>query len=161
MAKRDSVQYVRYYAPGTEAHAIEPEQPKRRPRPAPKTKLPPKPIAQRKTIEMDPVPVVGTAVAVVLLIWVIVMLGNVIQTGNEIAVMEHNIAVLNRQQEALEQEYHAGYDLEEIRNAAQSMGLVPIEQVEHITIALPEPEVTVELSWWEQLWQDIVFLFGA
>lgn len=153
MAQKEPIQYVRYYAYGTAAHAIQQEQPRRKPRPAPK------PQAQRIAIPIDPVAVVGTAVAVAMLLCVIVGFVQVNQTNRALTETQNAISELRSEGYVLERKYENGYDLEEVRIAAEAMGLVPKDQVRHITVSIPEPVVEQPLPWWQKLWNDFLFLF--
>ena len=57
----------------------------------------------------------------------------------------------------LERTYRDGYDLEDIRDKALALGMVPVEEVPSrtitVTISQPKPERT--------LWDDIVWFFGG
>ena len=151
MAKREEIQYVRYYAYGSAAVKAQPEPQRRR-----RAEAQPVPKAEPIPVPFSPVAVFGTVVAVVMLLCVLVGFAQLNRLNDEIRVMETYISSLKSENYALNKEYHAGYDLDEIRTAAESMGLVPIEQVEHITIHIPEPEVVEELPWWQQIWNDFL-----
>lgn len=154
MARRDQIQYVRYYAAGTAAHKIEQEPIRRK-----KAKPVPVPREERIAIPFDPVAVFGTAVAVVMIICVLIGFAQVNRVNGDIARMETYMSTLRSERYGLQKEYDAGYNLAEIRTAAEAMGLVPIEQVRHITIQIPEPEVATELPWWQELWNSFTALF--
>ena len=153
MAKKDEIQYVRYYAYGSAATKLEEPERRRRERPEPK------PRQERIPIPFDPVAIFGTEVAVVMLVCVLVGFAQVNHVNDEITAMEGYMGTLKAENYALQKTYDAGYDLEEVRTAAEAMGLVPIEQVRHITIAIPEPEVVEELPWWEEMWNEFVSMF--
>ena len=151
MAKREDIQYVRYYAYGSAAVKTQPEQ-----RRSVRTEAQPVPAAEPILVPFSPVAVFGAAVAVVMLVLVLVGFVQLNRQNNEIQTMELYMSSLKSENYALNKEYQAGYDLEEIRTAAEAMGLVPIEQVKHVTIHIPEPEVVVELPWYQQLWNDFL-----
>ena len=151
MAKREDIQYVRYYAYGSAAVKTQPEQ-----RRSVRTEAQPVPAAEPIPVPFSPVAVFGAAVAVVMLVLVLVGFVQLNRQNNEIQTMELYMSSLKSENYALNKEYQAGYDLEEIRTAAEAMGLVPIEQVKHVTIHIPEPEVVVELPWHQQLWNDFL-----
>ena len=151
MAKREEIQYVRYYAYGSTAVKSQPEQRRRNEAEAqPVVKAEPIPVP------FSPVAVFGAAVAVVMLVLVLVGFGQLNRQNRELQTMELYICSLKSENYALTKEYQAGYDLDEIRTAAESMGLVPMDQVKHITIHIPEPEVVEELPWYQQLWEDFL-----
>ena len=156
MAKREDIQYVRYYAYGSAAVKTQPEQ-----RRSVRTEAQPVPAAEPIPVPFSPVAVFGAAVAVVMLVLVLVGFVQLNRQNNEIQTMELYMSSLKSENYALNKEYQAGYDLEEIRKIAEAkgmipMGLVPIEQVKHVTIHIPEPEVVVELPWYQQLWNDFL-----
>ena len=70
------------------------------------------------------------------------------------------MAQLEAENTYLQRQYSSSYDLNEIRLAAESMGLVPIEQVEHITVAVPEIVEEEPISWWEGILLEIKALFA-
>lgn len=154
MARKDEIQYVRYYAVGTAARKLEPEQEQRR-----KARPAAKPKEERIPIPFDLVAVFGTAVAVVMILCVLVGFAQVNRVNDQIAAMEQHISALKNENYVLQKEYESSYDLEQIRIAAEAMGLVPIEQVQHITIHIPEPDPAAELSWWEEMWNDFKGMF--
>ena len=154
MARRDEVQYIRYYAVGTAARKLEPAPAKKkRTLPVPKAKPEPKVIA------FDPVAIFGTAVAVVMILCVLIGFAQVNRVNDQIVQMEQTIAQLKSTNYEKQKEYDSKVDLDEIRAAADAMGLVPVEQVRHITISVPEPVAEETPGWWETLWQKFLNLF--
>lgn len=151
MAKRDDIQYVRYYAYGSTAVKAQPE-PRRRVEAEPQ----PVPKAEPIPVPFSPVAVFGAAVAVVMLVLVLVGFVQLNRVNNEIRTMELYISHLESENYALNKKYQAGYDLDEIKTAAEAMGLVAVEQVKHVTVRIPEPEVVVELPWYQQIWNDFL-----
>lgn len=154
MAKKDEIQYVRYYEYGTTVRRLDPL-PRRKSRPLPE----PKPAAKPKPVLIDPVAVFGTAVAVVMLLCMLIGFLQVNQGNRDIHTMEQYISSIQADHYTLEKEYQAGYDIEEIQTAAEAMGLVPVEQVRHIRVSIPEPEVVEKLPWWQSLWNDFRAMF--
>lgn len=151
---RQQVQYVRYYAIGSAARKVE--------LPA-KTEVQPKPKVKKARLpilRLDGLSVVGIVVAAVMLVCMLIGLVRVNQANTELQQMQSYIAQLNAQNELLRDQYEHGYNLNEVRVAAESMGLVPRAQVEHITITLPEPVVEEEPTWWESFVENIRFMFA-
>ncbi len=151
MARKDEIQYVRYYAYGSTAVKAQPEQRRR-----PETEAQPVPRVEPIRVPFSPVAVFGAAVAVVMLVLVLVGFVQLNRLNNEIQNMELYMSSLKSENYALNKEYQAGYDLDEIRTAAEAMGLVPMEEVRHIAIHIPEPEVVEELPWYQELWNDFL-----
>ena len=71
--------------------------------------------------------------------------------------MSNYVSRLNQNNAKLERTYRDGYDLEDIRDKALALGMVPVEEVPSRTITVtrsqPKPERT--------LWDDIVWFFGG
>ena len=153
MARNNGIEYIRFYTSGTAAQKLEPEEPRKPRRPAPRQKK------KRIPIAFDPVAVFGTTVAIVMVLCVIIGFAQHNHMNDQITAMEQQISALKSQQYALEKKYSAGIDLEDIRQTANAMGLVPIEEVRHITITIPEPEVEETLPWWQELWMNFKAMF--
>jgi len=159
MALQPDIQYVPfYYVDGTAARKAE-----RRGAPA-KAAAPvpaPKRRVKRKTVAVDPVAIAGMLVVAVLLCAMMVgfVQYNTAVTRN--AEMSAYITQLESEQAQLQQQYQDGYDLDEIRDIAGAMGMVPAEDVEQITIdvVLPQEEET-QLSLWESFATFLAGLFA-
>lgn len=155
MTRQSDVRYVNFYTSGTAARQVERKSEK-------------KPVKQtvaaapvrRIPIPFDPVAVFGTTVALVMLVCMLVGLAQVNTANEQVQAMEHYVTQLEAENARLQSEYAEGYDLDEIRIAANSMGLVPVEQVRHITITIPEEEAVEQPTWWEQLLLDFQELFA-
>jgi hypothetical protein len=152
MTEKPKIQYIgQFYVPGSEAQVLAPKKKKKKA----KTKLP---IAkQEQAIYIDPVALIGITVAVVMLA---VMVVGALQLRGDWAQyeqMSNYVSQLNRDNAELERTYRDGYDLEDIRDKALALGMVPVEEVPSrtitVTISQPKPERT--------LWDDIVWFFGG
>ena len=153
MARNGKIEYVRYYNSDSLARNLEPEEPRRARRPKPKPK------AERIPIAFDPVAVFGTAVALAMFVCVVIGFFQINGVNDRLADMERQISTLKSQQYALEKEYASEIDLEEIRQTALAMGLVPVDSVRHITITVPEPVEEPSVPWWQELWLDFKSMF--
>lgn len=157
MARSNEVQYIRYYSTGSAAEKVElPRIPKKQPKP----KAAP---VQKKTapvIRVDGLAAVGIVVAAVMLLCMLMGCVQVYNLNRQIQDLEVYVSQLELRQESLEADYAHGYDLEEIRQAAESMGLVPKDQVQHVTIHIPETETVVEISWWDTVLNAIREFFA-
>ena len=145
MARKTTERYVRYYTFGSTAAKLD-----RRERKAalPQYKTPEK----RKPIPVDPVALVGSAVAVLLAILMLVGFAQVAHTSAQVKKLETQVMALELEQEQLRQKYESGYDLEEVRAAAESMGMIPVEEAIHVRVELPAESVQIEhLSWWDSM----------
>ena len=145
MARNTTERYVRYYTFGSTAAKLD-----RRERKAalPQYKTPEK----RKPIAVDPIALVGSAVAILLAVLMIVGFAQVAHTSAQVKKLETQVMTLELEQEQLRQKYESGYDLEEIRVAAESMGMIPAEDAVRVRVELPAETVQIEtLSWWDSM----------
>lgn len=154
MSRRNNDRYVRYYTVGSAAAKLEPE--------ARKASLPKYDKPQkRKPIPFDPVAFVGSAVAVLLGLLMIVGLIQVAGTAAQVRELETKLIALERQEKILVERYESGYDLDEIRAAAHSMGMIPVEEAERVYVDVPT--VTVEapqVNWWDSLLMNLRQFFA-
>ena len=145
MARNTTERYVRYYTFGSTAAKLD-----RRERKAalPKYKTPEK----RQPIAVDPVALVGCAVAILLAVLMLVGFAQVAHTSAQVKKLQTQVITLELEQEQLRQKYENGYDLEEVRAAAESMGMIPAEEAIHVRVELPGQTVQIEhLSWWDSV----------
>jgi cell division protein FtsL len=149
MARQPDIQYVRYYTSGSAARKIEPQPEKKKKKPV----APQRPRVRREkktVIHLDPISVLAVMVAGIMLITMAVGMLRLGAVNAEVKAMDDYVAQLQQENTALRQEYEAGYDLKDVEQKALEMGLVPIEQVEHVTVELPEISVEEEPTFWEK-----------
>lgn len=147
---------IQFYVDGSAVRKLEPELPRKQ-----KSRLP-KPRKRRQpVVHYDPLAMVSLAVTALMLILMVAGFVTLLQTHAEVTRMEQQVTQLRRENEQLQREYEAGYDLEDIRQQAQALGLVPQSQVQTVTIQVqpPQPEV-VEPTFWEQVGAFFAWLFA-
>ena len=155
MAKKDN-RYIQFYTPGSAAVkvAIQNED----------TWAPlPEPKPQKKiTIPVDPIAVVGFAVAVCMLILMAVGVTQLNHTRREVATLEHYVAQLTAENHALEETYSEGYEITKVRSEALEMGMVPVEDLpqKQIYITVPHAEIAEEPTLWTQVTTFLTSLFA-
>ena len=145
MARKYNDRYVRFYTYGSTAVKV--EDPRRA------ASLPKEQKAQkRKPIPFDPVAFAGSIVSVLLAVLMIVGLIQVATANAQVRELETQLTGLQQQEQMLEEVYYGSFDLEEIRVAAESMGMIPAEEAAHVQIQVPTqiPEVQ-QISWWDSL----------
>ncbi len=149
-----NVQYISYYTDGSAARKVERK-------PVYKQAVAPKPVARprrRVVVKVDPVAVVGIVMAVVVLVSLISGFAQYNTWANKNAQLGQYIQSLQQEQEVLQQEYKAGYDLEQIREIANALGMVPIDTAQTITVDVQLPEMDKsQLSFWDNI---TIFLAG-
>ena len=145
MARKYNDRYVRFYTYGSTAVKV--EDPRRT------ASLPKDQKAQkRKPIPFDPVAFAGCVVSVWLAVLMIVGLIQVAAANAQVRELETQLAALEKQEQMLQEVYYGSFDLEEIRVAAESMGMIPAEEAVHVQIQVPAKTVEVQtLSWWDSL----------
>lgn len=148
MAKKPEVQYV-YYTDGSAARQLEPAVlPIPRRNPARKRR---QQVQEQQVVEIELLPIVCIVLCTLMLA---TMLFGAQQLRNAY-VME---AQLMDCVEELEQinaerlaEYESSIDLEAVEQKAVALGLVPMDQVQHMTIRVSAPEVVEEQTFIEQI----------
>lgn len=148
---RSEIQYIRYYSAGSAAARLElPELPKEVRKPAPKPK---KTARTKPVLVMDRMAFIGIAVTVVMLLLFAV---GIIQTAfinHELTQTLAQVEQLRRENETLKAQYDEVLDLEQIRIAAETMGMVPAEQVPHIQVSVHVDEPAEEQTGWQNFLQ--------
>lgn len=156
MNQKPKIQYIgQFYVHGSEARALELQEEKKQA----KTKLPLAKLEAVEKIYVDPVALVGIAVAVFMLV---VMILGAVQLQNDWTRYEQMAAYvteLRTENARLTHTYRSGYDLEDIEMKALAMGLVPKSELKTITMTVTHPEVQPVLTWdqkvvrfWNELW---------
>ena len=157
MAQRTSVQDVRFYPDGTAARKLEyavPEKKKTAALPQPKK-------IKRRKVYVDPVAILGVAVAICMFIVMAVGMNQLQQARHDALVMELYVDQLTRENEALVEEYADSYDLNMVKQTAIALGMVPREEVPMTTIAVTIPaEVVEEPTVWETIGTLLTNLFA-
>lgn len=157
MARPNEIQYVRFYSYGSAAQQVQ------TPVPEKKVRLP-KPVKEQKApavIQLDALALTGLVVTAVMLVCMLVGLIQVNYANARLQQAQSVVAQLEAERDRLKTEYDHGYDLAEIRVSAEAMGLVPEDQVRHVTVQVPEAVVEQPpLSRWEQWLQALKGLFA-
>ena len=155
MARNNYDRYVRFYTFGSTAVKVEDP---RRTAKLPKYCKPEK----RKPIPFDPVAFAGSIVAVFLAVLMIVGLIQVAGTAAQVRELETKLIALERQEKILVERYESGYDLDEIRAAAHSMGMIPVEEAERVYVDVPTVIVEApQVNWWDSLLMNLRQFFAA
>ncbi len=139
MAQLD-VQYVRYSTDGSAARQFLPVYPKKQ-----RTAIA-KPHRQTRTrIYIDPVAILGIAVATCMLIMMVAGVFQFRAAQAQAESMESYVTSLQAENKALENTYVTGYDLDEVEKTALALGMVPEDSVKQVSISVtvPQPEENV------------------
>lgn len=154
MAQLSKVQYVQYYTDGSAAR-------KMAPRTRYKTgKLPRVRRQKRLMLYVDPVAIAGIAVALVMLVLMIVGVAQLRSAQEQTAAMAKYVETLEQENQLLQNTYTSGYDLEEIERMALALGMVPEDQVQHITLQVPAVQLQEEPNGFSRFWSFLTGLFA-
>jgi hypothetical protein len=156
MARINQVQYVNFYTAGSAAFKYEPT-------PLHKKKQATLPKMRRKKrilIHVDPVAILGVCMAVVLLIMMASGFAQLGEARRQEAQMAAYVTQLQQENVQLRTEYEAGYDLDEIRQLATAMGMVPAEQAERVQVHVNVPVEEEEPTAWENFCMFLTGLFA-
>ena len=146
MAFKPEIQYVgQFYVYGSEAKQVAVENPRKQA----KTMLPLFSPDRMHRIHVDPVAICGLVMAMVLFA-VMVMGAMQIQTAwQDFRMAKNYLETVQTENRALENKYHAEYDLEAVETIALGMGMVPSSEVTHMTITVTVPQAEAEPTWWD------------
>ena len=151
MARKPDVQYIRYYTDGSAARQLE-LKPQRQKRPLPKAKQKPQYV-----LYIQPMAIIGIVLSAVMLIMMVTGSVELFHAKNEQRQMKQHVGTLSSMNAAERAKYEESLDLETIEKSALALGMVPQDQVKHMTISVPMPEMEEEPGIWEKM---ISFLEG-
>ena len=140
MAQQLDVRYVSCYTQGSAARELAPVQPF-------KTLRLPKIRKQKKRVlRVDPIALAGIVMSVFLICSMISGIVELTKLRKEVAIMNTYVQTLQTENDALTEEYRMGLDLEAVRMTAKALGLVPREQVKHVTIEIPAEQAPAQVT---------------
>ena len=134
MARRSDIQYVQFYTDGSAARQFEPkpQQPKKKlqqPRPRRRKKI---------VLYVDFIAVAGMLVAGVMLLMMLSGMSGLTRINEEVSRLEAYVAELESENLELHKTYREGYDLDQIREQALEMGMIPAARAANVTIAIED-----------------------
>ena len=129
MARGNEIRYVQFYTDGSAARQLEPKtQPK-------KLRQPRRKHRKKIVLHVDILAVTGILVACVMLVMMLSGMAALNQINGEIDRLENYLAELESENLQLHQTYRAGFDLDQIREEALAMGMIPAARA--LTVSLP------------------------
>lgn len=153
MARQD-VRYIRFYTDGSTARKVETS------RPAVKKQLPKQKKRKKIVLYVDPIAIFGIMTAVVMLVIMTVSMVMLHNAENRAVAMEQRVVELQAEHDALVEEYEAGYDLAQVEKTALALGMVPKEQVEHVTLYVGAAPQEQPVTLWNQILSFLSGLFA-
>ena len=144
MERKPEIQYIdRFYVHGSEARVLE-LKPMRR---FIKTVLPKAVPDHSIRIAVDPIALCGIVVAVAMLVCIVMGCSQYVQAYNTNQAMLDYVITLQNENVELTGEYESSYDLEDIRQKAMAIGMVPRSEAQvvsiHVEVPQPEPEMNI------------------
>ena len=154
MANQIEIKYIDFSTDGNAARKFAPVSKK-------KAQLP---NAKRKTryvLSVDPLAMVGIAVAVCMLVLMGIGVHRLQQAQNQNLQMAQYVETLSENNAALREEFNSVCDLEQVRELALALGMIPKMEAPQTGITMYVPETTVETpSLWEQIGTFLAGLFA-
>ncbi len=147
MARKSDIQYVQFYTDGSAARQLElkPRQPK-------KKLQQPRPRRQKKIVlHVDFIAVAGMLVAGVMLLLMLTGMSGLNRLNEEVTRLEAYLTELESENLELHQTYREGYDIDQIREEALEIGMIPAARARSVTIHVeeePEAETSAVHSFW-------------
>lgn len=141
MSQKPKIQYIgQFYVHGSEAKKLELQQQR-----TARFRQPMEKLQKIEKIYVDPVALVGIAVAVVMLVTMVMGALQIRNDWAEYNAVSNYVSWLKEQKAEKQIEYRKSYDLEDITTKAHALGLVPKSEVKTmtVTVVLPEPEPEV------------------
>lgn len=154
MANQIEIKYIDFSTEGNAARKFAPASKK-------KAQLP---NAKRKTryvLTIDPLAMIGIAVAVCMLVFMGMGMHRLQQAQDQNAQMAQYVETLAEKNAALREEFHSVCDLEQVRELALALGMIPKMEAPQTGITMYIPEETVKTpSLWEQIGTFLAGLFA-
>ena len=137
MVQKPKIQYVgQFYVHGSEARKLEVQEQKTF------RQYLPKRLQTIQKVYVDPVAILGIAVAVVMLVTMAIGAWQLHQDWQEYDRMAEYVSSLKKTNAELHLEYESMYDLADVKAKALALGMVPKSELKHATVivTMPEPE---------------------
>ena len=154
MARGSDIQYVQFYTDGSAARQFEPKhrQPKKKlqqPRPRRKKKI---------VLHVDFIAVAGMLVAGVMLLLMLTGMSGLNKLNDEVTRLEGYLSELEQENLELHHTYREGYDIDQIREQALEMGMIPASRATTVTIQVGDAAESEEQA--SSFWSFLEGLFA-
>ena len=154
MAQHPDVQYIRFYTDGSAAKKMAPVAPLHT------IRLPKMKKMKKLVLRIDPVAICGIIMAAIMLVLMTVGAVQLHNARKDLETMSAYVETLQQENASLQSTLSDGYNLADVERTALALGLVPREQVKHVTIQLPAEETEAEPNTWEQFYTFLTGLFA-
>ena len=144
MAQKPEIQYIgQFYIHGSEAKELARKNEQKKAR----TELPLHRFERVRKVHVDLLAISSLLVATVLLVTMVMGTLSLQTAWQELGTAQQYVYELEQKNRSLSAQYHAAYDLEEIRSAAIALGMIPVEEAQvmslHVTVPVQQPEPTL------------------
>jgi hypothetical protein len=151
MAEKTKIQYINFYSAGSVARKYDLTKPVYEQPDYPEPAAQPQ-RKRRIVVRVDPLAVCSIVVSAVMLVLMVTGVFQLHNAWQQEQALAAYVEQLYAQNQELEETYRSGYDLEEIERKALALGLVPVDQVQHIRMQVELPAQKVEEpSFWEEM----------
>ena len=148
MNQKPKIQYVgQFYVHGSEARQLQPQEEKRQA----KTRLPLARIQKIEKVYVDPVALLGIAVAVVMLVTMVLGAVQLKRDWDQYERVSAYVSELKRENASLNHAYRLSYDLEDIKSKALAMGMVPKSELQTMAVTVSVPKAQPEMTRMEEI----------
>lgn len=148
MVQKPDIQYVtQFYTYGSEAKVLELKPAKKKK----KFSLPKAQPQQKIRIQVDPIAWAGILIAVVMVVVMAVSVRSYLDVCAEYKAVTKQVIDLQNDNVLNRQNYAKLYNLDDIREKALALGMIPMEEAEVIAISPVIPEPEPETTWWENI----------
>ena len=154
MAQRVDIQYVKFYTQGSVARRVAPVVPSLI------SALPKIKKQKLHKLYIDPVAILGTAVAVCMLVMMAVGVSQLRSEQQKTAEIAAYVEQLQAENDALQAQYQEECDLEAIEKTALALGMIPRQDAAHISIQIETPEMQEQVSLWQRIGTFLTGLFA-
>lgn len=156
MARKSGTEYISLYTEGSAARNVVFTQPRKKSR----TKLPKARKERSLIIRVDPLALCGIVVACVMMILMTVGCVQLYNAHVRNQQAEQYVLSLQKENSKLQMQYESGYDLDEIRNMALAMGMVPEQNRNRVPIQMELQQPPQELTLWQSVCAFFTGLFA-
>ena len=154
MARHPEVQYIQFYTDGSAARKVATVAPMKT------MKLPRLKKLKKITLHIDPVSIAGIVMAAVMLVLMAVGVAQLYGAKAQLQTMEAYVDTLQQENVSLRTEFSEGYDLEAVERTALALGFVPKEEVQHVSIRVPDMQAEKQPDPWERFYTFLTGLFA-
>lgn len=159
MVQKPEIQYIhQFYVYGSEAQVPELKPVKKKK--AQKLVLPVPKLERNFLIAFDVASLCGILVACVMMVLLTVGIHQLSVAQQDYNRMESHVIQLQNTNVELEKDYRSLYDLNDIREKALAIGMIPVEEAKTVSIRVELPQAEPEPTVWENICWFFTELFA-